>query len=455
MAGGKKQMSTSIQRRLSIGLSGAIVFTAFFSCALTFWFALDEAHELQDDTLSQIAHVINYSSATGNRLSQTVQKMEGDNDARIAMEFITAEGVPHPQSDIAFQLPQPIANGFQEVVANGQRYRVLVYPLSPQLRVAIGQRIEVRNDIAFDSALRTLIPLVLLLPVLLLVSRVLIQRSFAPLRRLAREVDQRDDNDLTPFEDPQIPQEIVPFLTGINKLLSKVDGTLQTQKRFIADAAHELRTPLTALSLQIERLADAQMSPDAQARLMVLRQGLARAKALVGQLLSLARAQQSPPRRSADPLRIGDLFREVIESLYPLAAEKSIDIGMVPVSGPERPLFVDKETLYTAVKNLAENSIRYIPENGQIDLRACFTAQAVMIEVEDNGPGIADAERERVFDAFYRPEGTTPPGSGLGLSIVKVSVSRLGGSVTLHSADHFATGLRVGITLPGPQNESK
>jgi two-component system, OmpR family, sensor kinase len=448
MAGGKEQMRMSIQRRLSIGLSGAIVFTAVFSCALTFWLALDEAHELQDATLSQIAHVINYSSATNSRLNKTVQKMEGENDTSISMEFITADGMPHANSDIAFQLPRPIANGFQEVNANGQRYRVLVYPLSPQLRLAIGQRTEVRNDIAFDSALRTLIPLVLLLPILLLVTRVLIRRSFAPLRRLAEEVDHRDDNDLTPFEDQQIPQEILPFLTGINKLLSKVDGTLQTQKRFIADAAHELRTPLTALSLQIERLADAQMSPDAQARLVVLRQGLTRAKTLVEQLLSLARAQQSPQRRDNEPLQVGVLFREVIESLYPLAAEKSVDIGMVPVVGPERPLFVDKEALSTALKNLTENAIRYIPERGQIDLRASFTAHSVMIDVEDNGPGIADAERERVFDAFYRPEGTTPPGSGLGLSIVKACVSRLGGAVTLHPARHFATGLLVRITLP-------
>lgn len=133
---------------------------------------------------------------------------------------------------------------------------------------------------------------------------------------------QRDERNLTPFPEDAIPDEIRPFVGGINKLLHKVNDAMQTQSRFIADAAHELRTPLTALSLQAERLSASEMSPEAQFRLNSLQQGLSRTKNLLEQLLLLAREQQNTRQGNNQPLLITQLFREVIESLHPLALEK-------------------------------------------------------------------------------------------------------------------------------------
>jgi two-component system OmpR family sensor kinase len=440
-------MKHSIQLRLSITLSIAIIVTAIFSGGLTFYLALDEAHELQDDTLSQIAHVMKYTPSQNGVLNKTVQRMEGDADARISMEFIASTGATLAESDLSFNLPRPVADGFQDAIANGRRYRVLVHSLTPQTQVVIGQLTEAREEIAFESALRTLIPLLFLLPVLLLVATDFIRKSFRPVLRLADEVHQRDEHDLTPFAEAHIPDEIRPFVGGINKLLHKVDGAMQAQQRFIADAAHELRTPFTALSLQAERLSEADMPPDAHHRLALLRQGLSRNKNLLEQLLTLARAQLAPQETPSEPLLVSSLFREVIEAVYPLAEAKCIDIGLVASDKPERRLLTDKNTLSIALKNLTENAIRYIPESSQIDMTVRFTEHEAIIEIEDNGPGIDDSERERVFAAFYRPEGMTEPGSGLGLSIVKVSVERLGGKITLHPAQHFSSGLLARIVL--------
>ncbi|HEY2452971.1 MAG TPA: ATP-binding protein [Scandinavium sp.] len=440
-------MKNSIQLRLSITLSIAIIVTAIFSGGLTFYLALDEAHELQDDTLSQIAHVMKYTPSQNGVLNKTVQRMEGDADARISMEFIASTGATLAESDLSFNLPRPVADGFQDAIANGRRYRVLVHSLTPQTQVVIGQLTEAREEIAFESALRTLIPLLFLLPVLLLVATDFIRKSFRPVLRLADEVHQRDEHDLTPFAEAHIPDEIRPFVGGINKLLHKVDGAMQAQQRFIADAAHELRTPFTALSLQAERLSEADMPPDAHHRLALLRQGLSRNKNLLEQLLTLARAQLAPQEKPSEPLLVSSLFREVIEAVYPLAEAKCIDIGLVASDEPERRLLTDKNTLYIALKNLTENAIRYIPESSQIDMTVRFTEHEAIIEIEDNGPGIDGSERERVFAAFYRPEGMTEPGSGLGLSIVKVSVERLGGKITLHPAQHFSSGLLARIVL--------
>lgn len=441
-------MRSSIQRRLSVALSAAILFTAVISCALTFWLALDEAHELQDDTLSQIAHVVSYAPANGGELNKTARRMEDNTDASLYIEYLSPQGESLPGSEIAFRLSAPVKEGFQDVSASGHRYRVLVHRLSPERSVVIGQRTEVRDEIAFDSAVRTLIPLALLLPVLLLLARTLTHRSFRPLRRLAGEVSRRDEHDLTPLNDEAIPQEIAPFVGEINTLMQRIDGSVQAQKRFIADAAHELRTPVTALSLQAERLADSPMSEQAHTRLAALRQGLGRTKTLLEQLLSLARAQQSPRQPDRTTFLLSELLREVIESLYPLAAEKNIDLGVAAFPHPERALCTDKNALHMALKNLAENAIRYIPASGQVDIRVSVTGRTTRIEVEDNGPGISAEEREKVFEPFWRPADTQQPGSGLGLSIVHACVSRMGGTITLGPATHFAHGLKAVISFP-------
>jgi len=444
MAGFQKRVKNSLKLQLSVALSVAILFTAVISCGLTFYFTLDEAHELQDGTLTQIASVI-YDNPDSQTL---VKQLDGDNDSRVVVEFISENGNSLQARDPTFQLETPMHEGFQNVISGGESYRVLVHRLSPTQLVAIGQQLDVRDEISFESALRTLIPLSLLLPILLLVATDLIRKAFRPVSLLADEVHQRDERNLTPFPEDAIPDEIRPFVGGINKLLHKVNDAMQTQSRFIADAAHELRTPLTALSLQAERLSASEMSPEAQFRLNSLQQGLSRTKNLLEQLLLLAREQQNTRQGNNQPLLITQLFREVIESLHPLALEKSIDIGVLETASASQLVYTDKYTLTIIVKNLVENAIRYIPEHGQIDLSVMVSQHEAIIKVEDNGPGIAAEERMRVFDAFYRPEGVTQPGSGLGLAIVKACVTRLGGKVTLAPASQFTSGVLVSIVLP-------
>ncbi|MBB1201082.1 sensor histidine kinase [Enterobacteriaceae bacterium 89] len=444
MAGRKKWLKNAVQLRLSVGLSVAILLTALLSGGLTYYLALDEANELQDDTLSQIAQLINYVPAQAPALDKTAQKMEGEVDASIAIAFLS----PDASAQNVFELIQPFRSGFQDVQSHGQHYRVLVHQIAGGSLVAVGQLRAVRDEIASESALRTLIPLAILLPILLLVANDLTRKSFRPMLRLAEEVNQRDERDLTPFADEGIPDEVRPFVVGINKLLQNIATAMQTQKRFIADAAHELRTPLTALTLQAEHLSATDMPPLAHQRLVAMRQGLSRTNRLLEQLLIMAREQQAPQAETVVPVSVESLFRELIEDLLPLASEKSIDLGVVNVPLAGQPLLIDKNSLYVTLKNVIENAIRYIPPEGQIDLSARLEANRLIVEVEDNGPGIPAEERERVFDAFYRPEGTPQPGSGLGLSIVKACVNRLGGQITLKTSQRFPSGLLVQIALP-------
>ena len=268
---------------------------------------------------------------------------------------------------------------------------------------------------------------------------------------MAREVDARSDTDLHAVAQQELPSEIRPFVLAINRLLARVEQAMQAQRRFVADAAHELRSPMTALSLQAQRLAGAEMSDAAHERLQALQQGIERNRRLLDQLLAMARAQE-PSTQQAQAVALHDVFRQVLEDLMPLAEERHIDMGMAEGANGEEghglQLRAHAVEVATVIKNLVDNAIRYAPDGGRVDLSAREAQGSIILEVEDNGPGIPPGERARVLDAFYRVAGTEPSGSGLGLSIVQAIVDRWGGQIELLDAAHFSTGLLVRIRLP-------
>jgi two-component system OmpR family sensor kinase len=219
------------------------------------------------------------------------------------------------------------------------------------------------------------------------------------------------------------------------------------QLRFVADAAHELRSPLTALSLQAERLTETEMSARARERLTALRNGIERGRVLLDQLLALARVQASG-RPSGASSSVREVYRQVLEELMPVAESKDIDIGVTSEGDARVP--VAQIDLITLVKNLAGNAINHTPAGGRIDLSFLPGEEgSTMLVVEDSGPGIPEAERQRVFDAFYRILGSDAMGSGLGLSIVRAIASRAGAKVKLDHADEQSrSGLRVTVVFP-------
>jgi two-component system, OmpR family, sensor kinase len=308
----------------------------------------------------------------------------------------------------------------------------------------VSQETTVRNEIARDSALRTVLPLLIMVPILLFVVAYLVKQMLMPVSRLAKEVDARSEQELHPIQQEHLPTEIKPFVVAINRLLERVAHSMETQRRFIADASHELRSPMAALSLQGELLSNVDMPDEARKRLVRLRQGIERGRNLLDQLLSLARAQNanSTPLTT---LSVQAIFRHVLEDLMPLAEAKDIDLG---VSSPaDAQVTASEVDLMAVVKNLVDNAIRYTPAGGRIDLSVSEDSQRVVLVVEDSGTGIPETERERVLDPFYRVLGSEQSGSGLGLSIVKSITDRLRGRIELSNATHFPQGLRVRIVF--------
>ncbi|WP_455921085.1 ATP-binding protein [Pseudomonas putida] len=433
MDGFKRRLSESVQFRLSVVLSAAILLVALVAGVFAFVSAFDEALEMQDNTLRQMAVLFERQSMTLGYPAPGATVKGDDEESRIIVQYL-ADGARARggDADLPLALPTTLADGLSTQWLGDEAFRVLVRTLADGQRIVVAQETGGRDRDAHESAWRGVLPFLILFPVLLIVVADLVRKMFRPIATLAAEVEQRDEGQLHPIDEGHLPVEIRAFGVAINGLLARVAQAMEQQQRFVADAAHELRSPLTALSLQGERLAATPLSDEARARLLTLQRGIERGKQVVEQLLSFARAQASAEPQ-ASTTSVHQVYRQVLEDLLPLAARKGIDLGVEP--GPDVEVAISELDLHVMIRNLVDNAIRYTPPEGRVDLGLTVEQGGVRLWVRDNGPGIAAQDRERVFDPFYRSLGSDEVGSGLGLSIVRAIAVRHGMEVSLQPAD--------------------
>jgi two-component system OmpR family sensor kinase len=420
--GFKKRLNESVQLKLSFSLSLAIFIVALVAGIFSFVSAFNEAHDLQDDMLRQVAALFERRHLPVAHPGEDGRVKDSDEETRVIVQYLDEGNKVAGDVDAGAPLPLPITlpDGLHTVDVNGEPYRVLVKTTNSTARIAVAQETGVRDDIARASALRTLMPFLVLVPVLLLLVANLIRQMFRPIASLSAEIDQRAEQDLHPV--------------------------MESQRRFVADAAHELRSPLTAMSLQAERLAEAEMSDLARERLMALRRGIERGRSLLDQLLTLAQAQAAL-RRPKSSVSVQHVYRRVLEDLMPLAEAKKIDIGVQ--GNQDARVLVNEPDLVAIVQNLVHNAISYTPDGGTVDLSVTMNGGHAILRIQDSGPGIQVAERERVFDPFYRTLGSDQVGSGLGLSIVRTITNRIGAGIQLGFSNEVKrSGLCVSVCVP-------
>lgn len=428
-------MTGSLRRNLSLWIATATTVIGLIAAVCSFFLAYNEARKLQDDQLRQTAFLVElFRGAVPFWTELDRQFSVNDPDARIIIA-----PVGRPAADTGSMknrhlpsLPANLADGFQTVSTQGGTWRLFVRTLSSGQRIAAGQRTVVRNEVARDSSLRTLIPILFLVPALVLLTASIIRRALDPVRSLSSQLDKRDDDYLQPLPYKDMPDEITPFITSINSLMHRIDDVMAQQRRFIADAAHELRSPLTALTLQAENLERAVTPQDRSQRLLQLKHGLTRTCTLLEQLLSLAR-QQSGAISEAE-FSFGGIVRQVLEDLMPMATAKGIDLGCERLD--EVTVTTNKDALTILVRNAVDNAIRYTQPGGRVDIALYRENGQVVFQVSDNGPGIPEGEEEHIFEPFYRVIGSDETGSGLGLAIVRSISDRLRGNVTLRNREN-------------------
>lgn len=291
---------------------------------------------------------------------------------------------------------------------------------------------ENRVALASNIIKGVIIPQFLVLPVAALLIWFGLSRGVAPINALQKRLRNRKPDDLSAIEDHATPVEIAPLVNAMNDLLSRLSSSVEAQRRFVADAAHQLKTPLAGLRSQAELALKAAPNDPVADNLRQIVAGTARATRLINQLLLMATAEH-PDAIERPRLNATQLARDATEQWVTEAMKRGIDLGFE--SNPETAWIRGHSLLLTeALNNLIDNALRYAPPDSQVTVSVYASQGKVTLSVQDNGPGIDPADRERIFDRFYRVLGTKTHGSGLGLAIVKEIAQRHQAELTVQSA---------------------
>jgi two-component system sensor histidine kinase TctE len=317
--------------------------------------------------------------------------------------------------------------------------------------VQVAETREKRSVLAAEIIKGVMLPQFALLPLAVLLVWLALVRGIKPLSQLEERIRARKSDDLSPLDDKAVPMEVAPLVVSVNDLLERLKDSIVTQKRFLADAAHQLKTPLAGLRMQADLAQRSGSSEDdLKKSLQQIGRASVQATHTVNQLLSLARAEGGGHHLPQQRCDMAALSSEVLQDCLPRAMDKGIDLGyegVVPGT-PGAQVQGNLTLLKEMLRNLVENAVHYTPSTperqGVITLRVLVDpySKVLVIQVEDNGPGIAPQERDLVFQPFFRALGTNVDGSGLGLPIVKEIAQQHGATVSIDAAI-------AGAAMPG------
>lgn len=328
-------------------------------------------------------------------------------------------------------------------------YMWLKVPGAPDdsiMLVQVAETLQKRARLANEIIKGVILPQFIILPLAVVLVWFALARGIKPLSLLQQRIRRRDSTDLSAIDEHDVPDEVAPLVRAINELLARLDQSIRTQKQFLADAAHQLKTPLAGLRMQAElagREIDAGASDAGSLKtsLQQIARSSQRAAHMVNQLLAMARAEDREQALRKQDLNLAAIVMETVRDFVPKAMDKRIDLGY---EGPDDSAGVPDNVLLHGqpvlvremVRNLVDNALQYTPGGGTVTARVVADpfGQVVVLQVEDNGPGIAEAERELVFRPFYRPADTVVEGSGLGLAIVREVAEQHGAEISIADA---------------------
>ena len=329
----------------------------------------------------------------------------------------------------------------------------------PLALVQVAETREKRSVLATEIIKGVMLPQFVILPLAVLLVWLALARGIKPLSRLEERIRARSPDDLSPLDHKTVPLEVAPLVDSVNDLLGRLNDSLATQKRFLADAAHQLKTPLAGLRMQAD-LAQREGTSTEELKQSLLQIGRAsmRATHTVNQLLALARAEASGMHVAHLPCDLARLTMDVVRDSVPRALDKRIDLGY-DGAGPGSPgvwLVGNPTLLKELVRNVVDNAINYTPSSaerpGVITVRVLSDAfgRVLLLQVEDNGPGVPEADRELIFQPFYRALGSEADGSGLGLPIVQEIARQHGAEVLVEDArpGQYPPGARFTVRFP-------
>jgi two-component system OmpR family sensor kinase len=436
----------SIRRQLVLWLMGTLILGVAAIAFATYQAALQQIGALFDGELRQIAQAVHlredWADAGNVRIARedvAFAVRAYDDGGRVFFE----SGLPSLPADA----PKTLDPGLSIVETPDGAWRVYTH-VTPEGVVQVAQPEAIRDALARELSLRMLLPELLFIPVLAALVGWILKRALAPLDHASARVRERDAARLDPLPTAGVPSELAPLVEQINALLARLAASLETQRRFVADAAHELRSPVAALALQVQLVERAQGEAARAAALADLKLGILRCGRLVRQLLDLARLEPGVATEPPGAVDVAEVVREVIGSFAVRADSQGVDLG---ADAPRQALVTGSASeLRSLVANLVDNALRYAPRDSAVTVSLREADGTVELVVEDAGPGIPPEQRERVLRRFQRLDGDPTSGSGLGLPIAKAIAERHRGELVLAAArpGREPPGLAVQVRLP-------
>ena len=444
----------SIRRRLLLFLIPSLLLLVVSASALTYFVALHVAtsaydRSLLDPALDMAANV--RMDADGPRLALLKQAQEAllyDHEDTLVFQ-IRAPGGGVVAGDEDLNLPpnlQPGERSFFDSRYRGAPVRVAAVRSDNGLYVQVAETLHKRNRLIWEILAAGLLPALLIATATFAVAWTGVARGLAPLGSVRTQLLGRSPHDLRPLDEHTAPTEIAPAIEALNRLLGQLRESNEMQQRFLANAAHQLRTPLAGLQMHLELLLRSDLNAAVRDEISGMHVATVRASHLANQLLALAKAEASADdstgTASIDLCAIAD---HAVHEWVQRAIARDIDLGFVlehaHVAG-------DATLLGELLDNLLDNALRYTPRGGAVTVRCGTELGRPYLSVEDTGPGIPEAAHGRVFERFYRIQGTPGDGASLGLAIVNEVAQRHQATLQLESRDGSGDGTRIVIRFP-------
>ena len=391
---------------------------------LTYRQAHKDVEELMDGQLAKMARLMLAQAQQGAEhlanlpaaLASQRGTREHEYDIPLEYQIGTADGSVLVRSTEAPSTPLNGPLGFSTLSHDNEPWRSLILETDDgSFRIQVAESIPKRDKEAFEIATKTVLPLLVIFPLLLAAIYFSIRRGLKPLDDLAKEVLNRSPENLTALENRTAPLEALPLVAAINRLLFRLSGSLENERRFTADAAHELRTPLAAVRIQTQVAALSENNEQRQHALSQALAGIDRATRILEQMLRLSRLDPLAQIPSPAKVNLAELLDDVIAEFRDhspaRAIESDIDENAPVIDG-------DADLLRIALRNLIDNALRYSPPSSPIQVGLQRARSGLTINVADRGPGVDEAELPRLIERFYRGSAVTADGSGLGLTLV-------------------------------------
>jgi len=333
-------------------------------------------------------------------------------------------------------LRTPFSNGvvgLSKLWLDGHTWHVSTgYNQSNRLTIMVAERASYRQELEDHLTQDSVIVMLITYPFLGVLIWIIVGRGLETLRRVAKEVHQRAPSHLESVDLESVPTEIEPLVQELNFLFERLQAAFEREKRFTADAAHELKTPLAALNTQAQVALRAQSTDEKKEALAKVLSGVQRSSHVVQQLLTLSRMEPEAGLSDTAPLCLAKEAAEIVGMLAPIAVEKNIELELLSPDC-KATIVGNIIAIDILIRNLVDNAIRYSPSGSNVIVNIRESKDHVILSVTDNGPGVPEELRKRIFDRFFRVLGNNTVGSGLGLSIVQQIAKLHHATIELHT----------------------